>query len=390
MTDTPITALAETPDITPVSNRSEIVLLFDAEDCNPNGNPLDDNRPRIDPETNIGTVTDVRLKRFLRDQLEADGHTIFLRRYELPDGSLGTRADLALELFDRVVDIEDLVELEEQIDGNHIMDLFLDNAIDCRYFGITLSLDDIDNDEPFYEKEDIELYERVKEHLNAHVQGPVQFTHGRSIHKVFLKDEAETLAPSVPGKRGKSAGTFGDDFRVRYGMYSTSGIVNEHAAAKTRLSDHDIERLDSLVWRALINQTLTRSKFGMAPRLYARIEYTENDYHIGNLHHEITFDKSNSDDPREFTTIDDVTVDVGPFLQTLKSNADRIEQVHLCVSRHLTISTDMGGEEHEATDLPRLIEKQGIDVNVIDVRKEKQRYSDADRQTFADFEIEAE
>jgi len=64
----------------PVTNRSEIVFCYDAVDANPNGNPLSGaNRPRIDPETQQAIVTDVRLKRYLRDQLDDDGHGVYVR-----------------------------------------------------------------------------------------------------------------------------------------------------------------------------------------------------------------------------------------------------------------------------------------------------------------------
>jgi hypothetical protein len=56
-------------------NRSEILFVYDAQDCNPNGNPIGDNRPRRDPDTGQGIITDVRLKRYLRDQLIEKGLT---------------------------------------------------------------------------------------------------------------------------------------------------------------------------------------------------------------------------------------------------------------------------------------------------------------------------
>jgi len=60
-------------------NRSEILFIYDAQDCNPNGNPIGDNRPRRDPDTGQGIITDVRLKRYLRDQLLDDGFDIYVK-----------------------------------------------------------------------------------------------------------------------------------------------------------------------------------------------------------------------------------------------------------------------------------------------------------------------
>ena len=81
-------------DINSVENRSEIVFLYDAVDANPNGNPLSGaNRPRIDPQTQQAIVTDVRLKRYLRDQLDDDGHGVYIRNVH-EEGKQYTREQL--------------------------------------------------------------------------------------------------------------------------------------------------------------------------------------------------------------------------------------------------------------------------------------------------------
>ncbi|MDZ7730685.1 MAG: type I CRISPR-associated protein Cas7 [Natrialbaceae archaeon] len=93
-----------------VTNRSEIVLVTDAQDCNPNGDPMGENRPRIDPVTQQAAITDVRLKRYLRDQLRADNHSIFVKR--TGDGA-EIRAALALDLFDDVETVADLDDVDD-------------------------------------------------------------------------------------------------------------------------------------------------------------------------------------------------------------------------------------------------------------------------------------
>ena len=86
-----------------VTNRSEIVFLYDAVDANPNGNPLSGaNRPRIDPQTQQAIVTDVRLKRYLRDQLDDDGHGVYIRNVQ-EDGDQYTRGKL---LEDRLKEVD--------------------------------------------------------------------------------------------------------------------------------------------------------------------------------------------------------------------------------------------------------------------------------------------
>lgn len=88
-------------DDTGLERRSEIVFVTDAQDCNPNGNPKGENRPRIDPVTQQCVVTDVRLKRYLRDQLEDDDHGVFVKTM----GDASSRAALAL---DRLRDVEEI------------------------------------------------------------------------------------------------------------------------------------------------------------------------------------------------------------------------------------------------------------------------------------------
>jgi len=124
-----------------LQHRSEIAFIIDAKDCNPNGDPLTaDNEPRIDPVTGQCVVTDVRLKRYLRDQLEEDGEVVLIKS---PTDNVLTRE----EMYDAVeeemdVDMED-AEPAELIRG------FVDTATDVRYFGATIAIDtDLADDLP--------------------------------------------------------------------------------------------------------------------------------------------------------------------------------------------------------------------------------------------------
>jgi CRISPR-associated protein Csh2 len=132
MTDT----TAADPDGTNVvSNRSEILFLYDAEDTNPNGNPLSANdKPRIDETTGAAVVTDVRLKRYLRDQLDDDDFGIYVKNPSKSDIEDVPGRD---ELFTRVTGLEE-DELDE-MGGNEAAVSFLQHAVDVRYFGATCS-----------------------------------------------------------------------------------------------------------------------------------------------------------------------------------------------------------------------------------------------------------
>jgi CRISPR-associated protein, Csh2 family len=122
----------------PEINRSELLFVYDAQDCNPNGNPIGDNRPRRDPDTGRGIITDVRLKRYLRDQLLDDGYGVYVKKM---GGRSHTRTTLLKDILDEVSDADDLEDIKD------IGEQFLKNAADVRYFGATLSFESSDNQE---------------------------------------------------------------------------------------------------------------------------------------------------------------------------------------------------------------------------------------------------
>jgi CRISPR-associated protein Csh2 len=94
-----------------IKNRSEILFLYDVKDANPNGDPVDENKPRIDEETGVNIVTDVRLKRTVRDYLyEYKGQEVFIREIRKEDGKLKTKEERLddfgdASIIDRCIDI---------------------------------------------------------------------------------------------------------------------------------------------------------------------------------------------------------------------------------------------------------------------------------------------
>jgi len=311
--------MSNTTDI--VENRSEIVFLYDAVDANPNGNPLSGaNRPRIDPVTNEAIVTDVRLKRYLRDQFEADGEGVYItsERGEYAN----KREDLLKDAFG-VTSVEEIED--EEFDG---FDRFLENAIDARLFGATFS---IDTDES-------ELIEALEKHLPDHLTGPVQFSPGKTLHPVEVNEEYNSLTSVIGTDDEKEQGGFDlDDHRIKYGLIGFHGLVDEHGAKDTNLKTEDVEQLDSVCWRSIKNQTITRSKVGQEPRLYLRVEYDTDSFHIGGLTHELDH-VGDDEDARSYRTVQDVTVDATDFVSRLKSHEDRIQTVQVVSDDALDIA----------------------------------------------------
>ncbi|QIO25503.1 type I-B CRISPR-associated protein Cas7/Csh2 [Haloarcula sp. JP-L23] len=344
-----------------VTNRSEIVFLYDAVDANPNGNPLSgSDRPRIDPETQQCVVTDVRLKRYLRDQLDDDGHGVYIRSVQSDDGNQYSReqllGDRLRELDPDEWDLDDLDDEEQEALFDEVYGTFLRHSADVRYFGATMSVDLKGK------------YEGFDDYLPDHFQGPVQFSPGKSMHAVSENEEYNSLTSVIATGEGKEQGGFDlDDHRVKYALIRFRGLVDEHGADDTNLTEADVRRLDTLCWRALKNQTTSRSKIGQEPRLYARVEYAEESFHLGDLSRELRVDEDHSKPDEQLRSIRDVVVDVDSFVDRLDENAERIDTIHVAGSPSLRISADGDVTDVEAF-YDELEDALGPDsVHVIDV-----------------------
>lgn len=328
-----------------IENRSEIVFLYDAEDTNPNGNPLSANdKPRIDETTGKAVVTDVRLKRYIRDQLDDEGFGIYIKNPSKADYDGAIDRD---ELFTSVtgLDEDDL----EEVTGNEAADTFLANATDVRYFGATCSFSS-------------DFQSAIGNGFPGQFIGPVQFSHARSLNTVVQKSESKQLSTVVSSGGDSDQGTFATDNRLQYALIPFHGIVNEVGAESTGLTEEDVSRLDSVLWRALKNQTLTRSKMGHQPQLYLRVEYTTDKFHIGTL--DDGFELVQDAPDTELRNIDDVVLDISDLLADLETNADHIETVHVTASRHLTV-TD--GDEDEEIDLNDALADAIGSENVVEI-----------------------
>jgi len=333
-------------------NRSEMLFVYDAQDCNPNGNPIGDNRPRRDPDTGKGIITDVRLKRYLRDQLLDDGFDIYVKKL---DGDARPRTTLALDVLGDISDAEDVGEIED------IGEQFLDAATDVRYFGATLSFESSD------EEADENLRQALSSAFPSQYQGPVQFLPAKSLNEVEDNEEYDSLTSVIStGEEARQGGFDLDDKRIKYGIFPFWGLVDNNGAEATNLTDEDVRRLDSLCWRALKNQTTSRSKLGQAPRLYVRPEYEADNYHVGGLQNLVSLSEQSEEPLR---SVNDVVLDVSDLVAALGRVRDRIETVHVVGDEFLTLEHD--NETHQASEFGELLESEGHAVHEIDVLGER-------------------
>jgi CRISPR-associated protein Csh2 len=310
-----------------IDTRSEIVYLYDAINCNPNGDPIDPNgAPRIDEETDHCYVTDVRLKRYIRDQAEADDDLIYITQQRPADGESAERD----EMFMRVLEGEYGGEWDDLVKGaGDVYDRFT-AALDVRLFGATLS----------FEGESTEGTD-----LPQHAKGPVQFGIGRTLHPVEENYETGSLTSVIGTGEGKAQGGYDlADPRIKYGLIGFGGMVDVNNAGATNLAAEDVRRLDTLCWEAVKNQTLSRSKVGQQPRLYLRVEYTDRDFAIGGLDRDLSTVESDRE-AAAFRSIRDLTVDASDLLRRLRLFDDQTERLHVAVDDVVQLSLDGSPED---------------------------------------------
>lgn len=231
-----------------IKNRYDFVLLFDVTNGNPNGDPDAGNQPRIDAETGRGIVTDVCLKRKIRD-------FVTLVKTDRDNGSAeyGYRIYVqhhgVLERFHREAYEASGLKANEKNSEKRADNVLrtrtwmCETFYDIRTFGGVLSLKGSDTGED------------ASRYNCGQVRGPVQLTFATSIDPI-MQDEftivrkavaTEKAATSQAEKHGQITGTMGNKHFVPYGLYQCHGFVSPHLAADTGFTDDDLD----LLWQAL-------------------------------------------------------------------------------------------------------------------------------------------
>ncbi len=216
-----------------IKNRYDFVILFDVENGNPNGDPDAGNMPRIDPETGCGLVTDVCLKRKIRNYVEtakedAPGYRIYIK-----DQVPLQRSDAeALAYLGVQGDLKAAKKDDPTLDGK-IRDFMCRNFYDIRTFGAVMTT-------------------FVKGALNCgQVRGPVQLGFARSVDPILPQEVTITRVAITTEADAEKKGTeMGRKYIVPYGLYRAEGYVSANLARKTTgFSEEDL----ALLWQAILN-----------------------------------------------------------------------------------------------------------------------------------------
>ena len=207
----------------PIQNRYEFVILFDVENGNPNGDPDAGNMPRVDPETGLGLVTDVCLKRKIRNYVET-----------VKEDAAGNRSDaeayVALDVDEKTV--RDRKKADPDLDRK-IRDWMCANFYDIRTFGAVMTT-------------------FMKAALNCgQVRGPVQLGFARSVEPVLPQEVTITRVAITTEADAERKGTeMGRKYVVPYGLYRCEGYISANLARKTTgFSQEDLD----LLWEAILN-----------------------------------------------------------------------------------------------------------------------------------------
>lgn len=248
-----------------IENRYDFVMIFDVENGNPNGDPDAGNSPRVDAETGYGYVTDVCLKRKIRNYVELlkegePGYNILIK----PDRSLNSKFTEAyvtegLETGKKGAKKDDVVKAR---------DYMCKNYFDVRTFGAVMS---------------------TGEDPCGIVRGPVQLTFARSVSPVFVEDIAITRQARTTEDRQETGETeIGRKSFIPYGLYRAEGYISAALAQKvTQLSEEDVE----LLWNAIINMFEIDHSAARGKMCMRKLYIFKHDCVLGNAPSHLLFDK---------------------------------------------------------------------------------------------------
>jgi CRISPR-associated protein Csh2 len=305
-----------------ITNSSDFLFIYEAIQCNPNGDPDQENKPRMDYDTKTNLVTDTRVKRFIRDYLKAsnDEEVIFVDI----KGDSKVSVDSKLKaVVKRTVENEG--ELEKAFKNNpEALKIYTDIiAKEKDAEGVWKAI----TDKKFKQKEvnyellaylvkekfiDIRMFGSafaVGGFTKAYT-GPIQLNWGYSFNKVELIDSS-----SIVTIMNDDSSTFGKDYRVHYSLLGFNGTINAPAAKTTGLTEDDVVEFRKAIWES-IPASPTRSKLNQYPKLYVEIVYNEgvSNGQFGDLRNFVETEPKEGITDKQVRKFKDLTID----LDTLK------------------------------------------------------------------------
>ena len=299
--------------------RHEILFLYDVKDANPNGDPARENMPRYDPDTETVFVSDVRIKRTIRDCLERSGERIFVTSEFIGDILRGYKEKYKNNNYKK--------EVVQQI---------LKDFIDVRLFGQVFAYEENKKQKKKTKKSEEETEDEVYPPVPVH--GPVQFRFGRSLNRT--KPECHKLSSKQPRAKGEATGKFGEKWTVPYAIIGTYGIVNEAVAEETGLSEEDVQKMMECLWRGT-EQLQSASKAVHRPILLVDIAWKEGSERlIGNLDEyvrlkkdgkDVTWNGEHGEEGKQIRGVHEITIDITALVNVLQKYRSDIDSIKIRV-----------------------------------------------------------
>lgn len=274
-------------------NRIDFLFIFDCLDGNPNGDPNMDNLPRQDPETGHGLVSDVAIKRRIRDYVEATGTRIYVKAGTALDETrdeayqaLGVDDGSAKDTDDgKKKKAKGLAKKDTSIDS--LRDWMCEKFYDIRTFGAVMS--------------------QSKKNCGQ-VRGPVQITFSRSIDPIVPMSQAITVCAAQTGSEDKENQTMGRKAMMPYGLYVGRGFFSPALAKQTGFGDDDLK----LLMQALLGMFEQDRSASRGTQTMRKVVVFQHSSPLGNARSADLFDLvkivSKTKTPRSFS---DYSVEVG-------------------------------------------------------------------------------
>jgi CRISPR-associated protein Csh2 len=323
-----------------LSGRREFLFLYDIKMGNPNGDP-DENRPRVLPD---GTyyVTDVRLKRFVRDFLKERGKDILVDTIEGKTTNLTGR--VAHYLNSNKI---------EKAQGKEIVEILLESFIDARLFGSSFAFKKAEKEaEDVIEEgaEEEKNKEKIKEKIwepkpePKTLTGPVQVNIGEVLHQAESVDIHGTT--TFGSDDSKTQGTFTAYYGLRYALIGFSGVANEHSAVIAHMSDADYELLLQALWFGVRSNANTRTKVGQVPHLLLSIEYQPGEeFQFGRLHDYIKLNATTGKEEKAWSSPEDYQVDLSMLYSRIKMREEKILKIRYALSPDIKLAVSIPKDE---------------------------------------------
>ncbi|MGA1871093.1 MAG: type I-B CRISPR-associated protein Cas7/Csh2 [bacterium] len=282
-----------------LAKQSELLFIWDAKMCSPNGDMSTDNAPRFDDVDEKAIVSDVRIKRTIRDDLQyRKKKEIYINNDEIVEKGLKAE-DRFKELKDRFKDLDD-------------RGVFL-SCIDNRLFG------------------------GVAPKSGIQLVGAVQFSWTKSLNKTETILKSGTGAFVTEKEKTEETGRYQKTFRadnyIPYGLFAMYGTINRLQAEKANTYEDDIQEMLNSLWLGtkLLN---TRSKEGQKPRMLIRIIYNEKDkYFIGLLDELVSL---KNPDSGQIRNVNEAEIDFSKLVDAINKASEYIEKVQIVIDDSMT------------------------------------------------------